>query len=123
MRCLPAGYEERRRQRRRWRCCSGGVQHLPVAVHVDADGVHIDGGRRRRQCRGLRPVARTVQVPEPTQDEAASVPAARAQRERKLDHGQWPAGGPGSAQRFQVHGAGAQLQRGHRVQRRRGNGR
>lgn len=114
MRCLAAGYEERRRQRR-WRCC-GGVQ-VPVAVHVDSDGVYVGGGRRR----GLRPVARPVQVPEPAQNEAAGVPAARAQRQRELDHRQRAAGRPGPAQRFQVHGAGAQLQRGHRVQRRRGH--
>lgn len=115
MRCLSAGYEERRqwRQRRRWRCC-GGVWVQVAVVHVHADGVHDNYLRG-----GLRPVARPVQVPEPAQDETAGVPTARAQRQRVLHHGKWPSGGPDPAQRLQVHGAGAQLQRGHRVQRRR----
>lgn len=114
MRCLAAGYEERRR--RLWRCC-GGVQ-IPVEVHlIDADGVRDGAGLRG----GLRPVARSVQVPEPAEDEAAGVPAARAQRQRVIHNRQWPARGSGPAQRLQVHGAGTQLQRGHRVQRRRGH--
>lgn len=113
MRCLAAGYEERRR--RRWRCC-GGVQ-IPVEVYVDVDCVH-DGGCR---CGGLRPVAGSVQVPEPAKNEAARVSATRAQRQRVLNHRQRTTRGSGPAQRLQVHGASTQLQRGHRVQRRRGH--
>lgn len=113
MRCLAAGYEER--WQRRWRCC-GGVK-VPVAIHAYPDGVHLSGGRRRR----LRPVARPVQVPESAQNETASVPAARAQRERVLDHSQRTTGGTGPTQRLQIHGTGAQLQCRHRIQRRRGH--
>lgn len=113
MRCLAAGYEERRR--RRWRCC-GGVQ-IPVEVHVDADCVCDVGSRGGR----LRPVAWPVQVPEPSEDEATGVSATRAQRQRVLNHRQRTTRGTGPAERLQVHGAGTQLQRGHRVQRRRGH--
>lgn len=111
MRCLAAGYEERRRQRRRWRCCSG-VQ-VSVADQTVGDGVPDGCGGR------LRPVARTVQVSESSQNETTSVPAARTQRQRVLDHRQRTAGRPCPAQRLQVHGIGTQLQCGYRVQRRR----
>lgn len=117
MRCLVAGYEERRRQRQRWRCC-GGVLQVPAAVHAHADGV-LDGGGGGRRGR-LRAVARPVQIPEPAQDEAAGVPAARAQRQRTVHNRQRAAGRPRPAKRLQIHGVGAQLQRGHRVQRRGG---
>lgn len=111
MRCLAAGYEERRRRRRR---CCGGVL-ASVAANVDDGRLH-DGARRRRR---LRPIARPVKVPEPTQDEATGVPAARAQRERELHHGQRTARRSDPTQRLQVYGAGTQLQCGYRVQRRR----
>lgn len=116
MRCLAAGYEDRRRRWRRWRNRYGGgvgVQ-APVAIHVDVDGARNNRDRRRG---GLRPVARPVQVPEPAENEAAGVPAARAQRQRVLDHRKRAVRGTGAAQRFQIHGVGAQLQRRHRVQR------
>jgi len=115
MRCLAAGYEERRRQRRRCTCYGGGVQiQVPVAIDVDVDGVRYGNGRWRG---GLWTVARTLEVPEPAQDETAGVPATRTQRQRVLDNGQWPVGGPSPTERFPVHGVGAQLQRGYRVQR------
>lgn len=120
MRCLVVGDEDRRRRySRRWRDNrygggGVGVQARPVAVHGDADGARDGRDRRRTE---LRPVARPVQFPAPAQAEAAGHPAARAQRQRVLDHGQRPARGTGAAQRLQVHGAGAQLQRGHRLQR------
>lgn len=112
MRCLAAGYEERRR--RRWRCC-GGVQ-VSVAVHVYADGVRDGCGRSRK----LWSVARSIEVPEPAQDETVGIPATRTQRQRVLDHRQRTGRRTDPAQRLQIHGASPQLQRGHRVQRRRG---
>jgi len=113
MRCLAAGYEERRR--RRWRCC-GGVQ-IPVEVYVDADCVRDGSGRGRR----LRPVTWPVQVPKPSKDETSGISATRAQRQRVLHHRQRATRGSDPAERLQVHGAGTQLQRGYRVQRRRGH--
>lgn len=116
MRCLAAGYEERRRQRRRWRNCYGGGVGVQVLVAVDVD---VDGACNGsdRGSGGLWPVARPVQVPEPAQDEAVGVPAARAQRQRVLDHRQWPVRGTSPTKRLQVHGAGTQLQCRYRVQR------
>lgn len=112
MRCLAAGYEERRRQRQRWRCC-GDVQ-VPVANQIVGDGVLVDCGGG-----GLWAVARPVQVPESAQNETTSVPAARTQCQRVLNHRQRTAGRPRPTQRLQVHGVGTQLQYRHRVQRRR----
>lgn len=121
MRCLAARYEEGRwrqqQRRRRWRCCGGVLLQIPVAVHADADGVLDGGGRRGR----LRTVARPVQVPEPAENETAGVPTARAQCQRTVYNRQWAAGRPRPAKRLQVHGVGAQLQCGHRVQRRGGH--
>lgn len=121
MRCLAAGYEERRWQRQqqrqqKWRnCCGGGVGvPVPVAVDVDVDGACDGIGWG---CGGLWPIARPVQVPEPAQDETAGVPTARAQRQRVLDHRQRPVGGTHPAKRLQVYGAGTQLQCRYRVQR------